>query len=124
MKSVLLLMAVKEICQYTQWVQRGHTFDDDDIHLWADATIANVYERIDIVRSCICILGITDLCGIYDLDRSVHILNQSHTSTYCIAIGSVHTSNIYFDANTKDIDTKFSRNLKSTSKETIQWYLK
>ncbi len=38
---------------------------------------------------------------------------------FSIAISSVHTSNIYLDANTKDIDTKFSRNLENTSKKTF-----
>ncbi len=40
-----------------------------------------------------------------------------------IAISSVHTLNVYLDANTKDTDRKFSRNLKNTSKKTCQWSL-
>ncbi len=38
-----------------------------------------------------------------------------------IVTSFVCTSNIYLDTNTKDIYTKFSRNLKNTSKETFRW---
>ncbi len=37
--------------------------------------------------------------------------------------GSICTLNIYLDANTKYIDTKFLSNLKSPSKKTFQWSL-
>ncbi len=37
-----------------------------------------------------------------------------------LAISSVHTSTIYLEANTKDIDIKFSRNLEKLQKKTFQ----
>ncbi len=46
-----------------------------------------------------------------------YILTYNIRST---ARSSIHTSKIYLDANTKDMDTKFSRNLKNTSKKTFQ----
>lgn len=49
MKSVLLLMSVKEVNQYLQWLKKGNYFDDNDIQRWAAATILNVYDPSDIV---------------------------------------------------------------------------
>lgn len=49
MKSVLLLMEVKDIAQYKQWYEKGYPFNEDDIERWALATILNVYDLAKIV---------------------------------------------------------------------------
>lgn len=49
MKSVLLLMEVRDVAQYKEWLERGFVFSDDDIHRWTAATILNVYDLNKIV---------------------------------------------------------------------------
>lgn len=49
MKSVLVLMAAREITQYIQWSKKGREFTDENIQRWASATILNVYDPHEIV---------------------------------------------------------------------------
>lgn len=46
-------MAAKKVEQHEQWLNRGHTFDDNDLERWASATILNAYNSNDTVRSVI-----------------------------------------------------------------------
>lgn len=42
MKSVLILMAAKEITQYIHWSEKSCELTDENIERWAAATILNV----------------------------------------------------------------------------------
>lgn len=96
MKSVLLLMDVKDVTQYKQWSERGFVFTDDDIHRWTAATILNVYDLTKInsvsqdemtswmtLNTDVVLLQNFLFYSLYDLDKLESAKNGEQRSIHC-----------------------------------------